>query len=672
MRTTGLAVLTTVSGLASAIRRSSKNGKNRVDGWGVPPEDMNNTMAHCGEVRIRLDEQLAAGAWPIQDPAVSGAMTPCVDGMAGSYPCSGIDLLSFMPLSTFSQTQANDIWGWTDPQTGKEYALMAVREGSVFVDVSDPVNPEYLVYVRTHTSASSWRDIKVYNNRAYIVSEASRHGMQVYDLTRLRGVTSVTEHSPDAHLDTFGQAHNLVINEDTARAYAVGSYGQCSGGLVIIDISALQPQFLGCFSEDGYTHDAQCVVYNGPDAEHVGKEICLAFNENTLTVVDVTDAANPRQLSRTAYAGSRYTHQGWFDGEQRYIYANDELDETSSDPKTRTLIFNAEDLDDVQFVEKFYHDTDSIDHNNYFLNGYMYQGNYCAGVRILKVWPDHKLSQAAFFDTEPQCQTPTFEGIWSVYPYFPSGIIVASSIEKGLFVLKLSADFTPPPPTTAAPTPVPTPAPPPGTWTITGSGCEMDGNCIQSMNYPQNYGNSESCSVEIFGQILIAADGSFNTESGYDKLVVNDVEWSGTAVDFDGPASGTILWSSDSSVTASGWRFCGAVGTTPGPVPTPAPAPTPTTAPTQAPAPTPGPAPTPPSPTPPAPTPPAPTPGPAPTPPEGCPAAYSTGPDSDGDCACNSGLTCNQNGAYGCPWSYNGSPSGRYFLPSCSDCICEI
>merc|ERR1719469_537176 len=558
-----VAVLALASGIASAARLLKKKQQK---GWGVPPEDTNNTLAHCGELRIQGDEHEARGEWPSQNPRITGTKVPCVNGMAGSYPCSGIDLLSYMPLTDFSQTRGNDIWGWTDPATGKEYAMYGVREGVVFVDVSDPVNPQYLVYIRSHTSASTWRDIKVYNNRADLVSEASGHGMQVYDLFRLRGVTSTTEHSPDAHYGDFGNAHNIVINEDTARAYAVGTRN-CSGGLFIMDITNLQPTYAGCFSADGYTHDAHCVVYNGPDTEHVGKEICLAFNENTLTMVDVTDAANPRQLSRTAYEGSKYTHQGWFDGEQRYIYGNDELDETSSDPKTRTLIFNAEDLDDVQFVEKFYHDTDSIDHNNYFLNGYMYQGNYCAGVRILKVWPDHKLSQAAFFDTEPQCQTPTFEGIWSVYPYFPSGTIVASSIEKGLFVLKLSADFTPPPPTTAAPTPVPTPAPPPGTWALTGSGCEMDGDCTQSMNYPQSYGNNESCSVEIFGQIQIAADGSFNTESGYDKLVVNDVEWSGTAVDFDGPASGTILWSSDSSVTASGWRFCGAVGTTPAPAP---------------------------------------------------------------------------------------------------------
>merc|ERR1719343_1163803 len=135
-----------------------------------------------------------------------------------------------MPLSVFNQSAANDIWGWVDPETGKEYAIMGVREGTVIVDVSDPLNPNYVAYIQTHTRASTWRDIKVYSNRAYIVSEASDHGMQVYDLTRLRGMTApACQHSPDFHLDYFGSAHNIIINEETGRAYAVGA-SRCSGG----------------------------------------------------------------------------------------------------------------------------------------------------------------------------------------------------------------------------------------------------------------------------------------------------------------------------------------------------------------------------------------------------------------------------------------------------------
>merc|ERR1719346_521712 len=194
-------ILACASTSALRKRKAGRSEKQPVDGWGVPPDERNHTGMHCGELQIQMDQGIASGTWPVKEPAVRGAAVPCSGGMAGSWTCNGIDLLSFTPLSNFTQIEANDIWGWTDPETGKEYAIMGVRAGTVFVDVSNPEKPEYLVYVRTHTSASTWRDIKVYNNRAYIVSEASRHGMQVYDLTRLRRARGGEEHSPDAHMD---------------------------------------------------------------------------------------------------------------------------------------------------------------------------------------------------------------------------------------------------------------------------------------------------------------------------------------------------------------------------------------------------------------------------------------------------------------------------------------
>jgi len=107
------------------------------------------------------------------------------------------------------------------------------------------------------------------------------------------------------------------------------------------------------------------------------------------------------------------------------------------------------------------------------------------------------------------------------------------------------------------PTPQPTPAPPPGTWTIDGSGCvETDGgSCISSLNYPSNYGNSQSCNIILAGDINIRA-GSFNTESYYDRLTAGGISYSGTSGPPAGVYSGSITWSSDASVTRSGWKLC--------------------------------------------------------------------------------------------------------------------
>ena len=235
--------------------------------------------------------------------------TACPGGFAGAYPCSNVDLESFLPLNeiggTSSQSAANDIWGWTDAVTGSEYAIIGLVFGTSFVDITDPSAPVYLGELPTHGAfGSSWRDIKVYSDHAFIVSEASRHGMQVFDLTQLRGLNGPpVTFSETAHYRQVAQAHNIVINEDTGFAYLVGTSGKnsCSGGLHMVDISnPTSPSFEGCFSTDGYTHDAQCVVYIGPDIAHQGSEICFNSNEDTITIVDVTDKRNPVELSRTS------------------------------------------------------------------------------------------------------------------------------------------------------------------------------------------------------------------------------------------------------------------------------------------------------------------------------------------------------------------------------------
>lgn len=236
------------------------------------------------------------------NPFASAQTASCIGGLADGYACDSIDLKAFLDITEMggtSSTEANDIWGWTDPTTGNEYALVGLTTGTAFVDVTDPENPVFLGDLPTQTFSSLWRDLKVYNDHVFIVSEASNHGMQVFDLTQLRTATSPpVTFSNSAYYDGFGNAHNIVINEDSGFAYSVGS-NTCAGGLHMVDITdPVNPIDAGCFSTDGYTHDAQCVIYDGPDSDHTGSEICVNSNEDTITIVDVTDKTNPVQLSR--------------------------------------------------------------------------------------------------------------------------------------------------------------------------------------------------------------------------------------------------------------------------------------------------------------------------------------------------------------------------------------
>ena len=378
-------------------------------------------------------------------PAMS--ITSCVGGMAGTYPCSNVDLMAFLPLAQIGGGSGNDIWGWTDPNDGKEYAIMGLTNGTAVVDISDPVNPVFMGHLPTSpgVSNSSWRDIKVFANHALIGSEAVNSGMQVMDLTQLRDITSppvTLVELPDSPFAVFGTSHNIVLNEDSGFAYGVGTNsGACNRGLAIVDVvDPTNPQSAGCFGDDGYTHDAQCVNYTGPDTDNQGKEICFAFNEDTLTIVDVSNKLNTVQISRTPYANRGYSHQGWLTEDQAYLLLDDELDERNlaAVTNTRTLIWDVRDLDSPVHFADYIGPSTSIDHNQYIVGDYSYQANYRSGLRILDISgiASGHLVEAGYFDIYPANDNPSFNGAWSVYPFFASGNVVVSGIEQGLYVLR--------------------------------------------------------------------------------------------------------------------------------------------------------------------------------------------------------------------------------------------
>ncbi|MCO7223346.1 choice-of-anchor B family protein [Pleionea sp. CnH1-48] len=387
------------------------------------------------------------------------AANQCTNGSAAGYPCDKVDLMAFMPKANLGggSQNLNDIWGWTDPVTGKEIAIVGRTHGTAFVDITNAENPVNLGFLPSHNNGSdSWRDMKVYNDHAFIVADGSgnrTHGLQVFDLTTLRTVTPGGTLTETAHLGGFGNAHNIAINEDSGFAYIVGS-NQCSGGLYMVDVSTpTAPTYAGCFSSDGYTHDVQCVNYAGPDSTYSGREICVGYNEDTITIVDVTSKSNPVQISRSGYAGSRYTHQGWFlDNTHSKLIMNDELDESGTGSNTTSYIWDVSDLDNPQEIGRYVGPTAAIDHNLYTLNGYVLETNYRAGLRILSSDDinNGNLSEVAYFDTIPGSDSAQFSGTWSSYVYFESGNVVLSDIGTGLFVVRPDWDAigngTPPPP----------------------------------------------------------------------------------------------------------------------------------------------------------------------------------------------------------------------------------
>lgn len=383
------------------------------------------------------------------------AQTSCTANFAGIYPCSGIDLLVHMDIPTMRPgaslgVEGNDIWGWTSPSTGKEYALVGLTDGTAFVDVSTPTAPILVGHLFTVSGTYNiWRDIKVVNNHAYIGSERSGHNIQIFDLSKLDNATGLpVTFTADGSITagSAGNTHNIIADPLSGYVGYVGQRNASSegGGMVFFDAASnpTNPPMLGGFSppaaggDQRYSHDAICMVYRGADEEHIGKQMCFGFNENLIVAADVTDKSSTIYLSNVTYTGSSYIHQGWISDDHKYLYTNDELDERNNNHNTRTHIFDISDIENMTHLGYYESPLAAVDHNLYVRGNYLYQANYQAGLRILDIQNKTAPTEVASFDVYPASNSNNFNGAWSVYPYFKSGIMIVNSIDDGLFVLQ--------------------------------------------------------------------------------------------------------------------------------------------------------------------------------------------------------------------------------------------
>ncbi len=393
---------------------------------------------------------------------VADSNARCIRGTARtrgtSFGCDKVDLLSWLDYDDLSGagveiTFVNDIWGWT--HEGRDYTLLGTTEGVVFVDVTVARRPDVLGLMPTASTLGGefWRDVKVYDDHAFVVSEHDGHPVQVFDLTRLVGAEGYQLFTPDTlYAGTATQAithaHNIAIDERTGYAFVVGS-DSCNGGLHMVDVrDPANPAFAGCWGRDGYVHDVECTVYRGPDTVHRGEEVCVAANAeprgdrilNRVSIIDVTDKTSPVRLGRTAYPSSGYSHQGSLTADQRFYLHGDELDETGGTVRgTTTRVFDVRDLERPSLRGTFTNKTAAIDHNIYTDRRWAYASNYTSGLRVygLGAVQRGRLVEKAFFDVYPQDDRPTFEGTWSNFADFGSPRLVAvSSIDRGLFLLR--------------------------------------------------------------------------------------------------------------------------------------------------------------------------------------------------------------------------------------------
>ena len=317
----------------------------------------------------------------------------------------------------------NDVWGYVDA-SNNEYAIVGSYSKIHFLQITNS-NTLTLVDEFTSGSTSTWRDFKTYGEYAYAVTEGTE-GLLVYDLSDLPNSVTLSNQTTTE----FTKAHNIYIDEANGKLYVVGSNTQ-SNGLIIYDVTTNPPTHLASveLTGGGYVHD---VFVRGDTAY-------CSHGYNGFYIWDVSVPSSPSFLA--SYTGETgYNHSSWvsLDGNTAY-YAREV---GVGLPMT---VLDISDYNDLSVTSNFKFpllaptSVDNVPHNPYLLGDYLITSYYEDGVQVFEVSDPANVSRVAYYDTySSNTQYNGYHGCWGVYPYLPSGKILASDNTNGLFLLELN------------------------------------------------------------------------------------------------------------------------------------------------------------------------------------------------------------------------------------------
>ncbi|KAI6780497.1 uncharacterized protein J7T54_000136 [Emericellopsis cladophorae] len=418
--------------------------------------------------------------------------TKCIDGKIEAvkgdplqtFRCKNMDLYDFINHATLGSPNGWDeggngllltgssSWGWTDPESKREFVANGMYDGTAFLEILPEGRLLQLGFLPCPAPTNDdafWKEIRSYKNYMLIGSELGDHGIQIFDMTTLLDLDGSEVKIFDVEKDVAshfqelpeGASHNVVINEELGYGVAVGSRPRrsgCMAGLIFFDLSdPTKPTYMGCNGDDGYVHDAQCMVYRGPDKRYEGRDICYGYNEDTLTIYDVSDKTENKIISITSYEGATYTHQGWVldPNNQEYLLMDDELDEIyksgpAADGHGVTYIWDIKDLEKPKQTGLYKSSVPAVDHNQYIKDGLAHQSSYMAGYRVYDISsiPEDptgdSVCEIAYLDIYPEDDGAPGGGVadmfgsWSHYAMFESGFVFINTIERGAYLAKMT------------------------------------------------------------------------------------------------------------------------------------------------------------------------------------------------------------------------------------------
>ena len=331
----------------------------------------------------------------------------------------------------------SDVWGYA--AGGREYAIIGSRTKIYFIDVTNPTAPIVIDEFGPFTS-TTWREFKTFSHYAYAVTDGpDAGGLRIFDLQYLPD-TVIQVRQTTAF---FTKCHMPFIDETNARLYCAGTDTR-NNGIIVLDLSSRPDSpsvLINQALPRGYVHD-MFVKNNIVYASHGG---------NGLSQYDCTGNACTGELSHFQTGG--YNHSSWMTADNTLLV---NAIETPGHP---LWLFNLSDggissenyktFKSVTLNEQYPNrppgDTANIGHNPYIIGNRVYVSYYTDGVQIFDISDVNNIRRIAYFDTDRDHTSylPAFRGCWGVYPFLPSGNILASDIQSGLWVFRVNEPALP-------------------------------------------------------------------------------------------------------------------------------------------------------------------------------------------------------------------------------------
>lgn len=330
-----------------------------------------------------------------------------------------MDSLSHVNYQALHQANLNDCWGYTD-ETGVEYALVGTTKGTSIVSLADPSNPLEIFW--EPGTESIWRDLQVYGDYAYITTEAE-DGLLIIDLSPLPASNVLpTTYYTGPIGNEWQSAHDIFIDPVQGWGYICGA-NRGNGGIIILDLhtNPMAPIEVGEF-DNWYCHDAFSqgnLLYGA----HI--------SDGLLSIIDVTDRSNP-VLINTKITPNAFAHNVWVTSNDQYAVTTDEVIDAFVTMYDVSDPMNIQELDRIQSNPAGI----PIPHNSFIVHDSLIATSYYTeGIVIHDMRRPHNLVEIAYYDTHPS-EAGVFDGSWGVYPYFESGIYLASDMTQGLFIIQ--------------------------------------------------------------------------------------------------------------------------------------------------------------------------------------------------------------------------------------------